>query len=200
LLALGTKIAAGVWAAIVVMLACVPLWLTISRKDMTRASFFVAPVGVAYAVAVLLLFNFQRIRAALLTMGLGMIALMITLFAIYLPRVEQLKLSQSIAAILKAHGGGAESTQPGDVQMIAYKEPSLAFYQGGTIREQSENDFLQTHPQAEWPRFVTIREDIWQKLPDATKAELEVLGTARGWAYAAGGKMWTIYVVRAARK
>jgi 4-amino-4-deoxy-L-arabinose transferase-like glycosyltransferase len=200
LLALGTRIAAGVWAVVVVGLACAPLWLTISRKDVTSASFVVAPVGVAYAIAVLLLFNFQRIRAALLTMGLGMIALMITLFAVYLPRVEQLRLSQTIAAILKAHGGGAESTQPGDVQMIAYKEPSLAFYQGGTIREQSENDFLQTHPRDQWPRFLTIREDIWQKLPDAIKQELEVLGTARGWAYADKGRMWTVYVVRAARK
>jgi hypothetical protein len=153
-------------------------------------------VGVAYAAAVLLLFSFRKLRPALLAMGVGMIALMIALFGLYLPRVEQLKLSESIAAILKANGGGADSTQPGDVQMIGYKEPSLAFYQGGTIREQSENDFLQTHPQGEWPHFLVIREDVWQSLPDEIKTQLEVLGSARGWEYADRGRMWSVFVAR----
>ena len=52
-----------------------------------------------------------------------------------------------------------------DVQMMGYKEPSLAFYQGGTIREQSENDFLIKHPQSEWPKWLVIRQDLWDKTP-----------------------------------
>jgi hypothetical protein len=98
--------------------------------------------------------------------------------------------------VLHRNGGAAESTQAGDVQMIGYKEPSLAFYQGGTIREQSENDFLQTHPPQQWPQFLTIRQDVWRDIPREAKAKLEVLGECRGWAYADRGRTWTVIVVR----
>ena len=75
-------------------------------------------------------------------------------------------------------------------------EPSLAFYQGGTIREQSENDFLATHPSSQWPRFTVIREDVWQRTPDSVKSQLEVLGEKTGIDLADRGRTWTVFVVR----
>ena len=129
-------------------------------------------------------------------MGGGMIAMMALLFGLFVPRIESLRLSPRIAEILKQNGGDASATKPGDVQMIAYKEPSLAFYQGGTIREQSKNDFLITHPIADWPKFVVIREDAWKKMPADVTTNLDVLGEVRGIDLPDSGRMWTVMVAK----
>ena len=65
-----------------------------------------------------------------------------------------------------------------------------------TQMEPRKNDFLATHPPERWPRFVTIREDVWKNLPPDVRAKLEVLGECRGWAYADKGRVWTIIIVR----
>jgi hypothetical protein len=64
--------------------------------------------------------------------------------------------------------------------MIGYKEPSLAFYQGGTIREQGENDFLLTHPPPEWPRFLVIARTSGTGMPAAVKSQWHLAGVTRG--------------------
>jgi 4-amino-4-deoxy-L-arabinose transferase-like glycosyltransferase len=198
LLALGTRIAVLIWSVIVLALASVPTALNRTQTGLPQIpAMIVFVVGLSYAVAVFALFvQFRKLRYALLTMGAGMIVLMAVLFAFYLPRVQPLQLSRCIGDVLRHNGGGAESTTAGDVQMIAYKEPSLAFYQGGTIREQSENDFLKTHSPEQWPRFLTIRQDVWDDTPPEIRAKLEILGECRGWAYADKGRTWTVIVVR----
>ena len=67
--------------------------------------------------------------------------------------------------------------------------------QGGTIREQPEDAFLTTHPPRDWPRFVVIRDDLWEQTPPEAKRALEVLGSARG-INPVKGKSFTVYVVR----
>jgi hypothetical protein len=153
-------------------------------------------VGTLYAAAVLFLFLLRRPRGGLLTIGLGMMLLMSMIFGHYLPCAPFLQLSVRLGQILRENGAGAADTRPGDVQMIAYKEPSLAFYQGGTIREQSENDFLLTHPPQQWPRWIVIRGDVWDRMPDAVKAHVDVVGGARGLNLADRGRTWTVYVLR----
>ena len=64
------------------------------------------------------------------------------------------------------------------------------------VREQSDNDFLTNTPPQQWPRFLVIRDDVWQRTPAEVKEQLEIVGSARGTAYAAGGKTWTVWVVR----
>jgi hypothetical protein len=125
-----------------------------------------------------------------------MLPAMAIIWGFYLPNAPFIRLSGNVADILKHNGAGPRDTKPGDVQMIGYKEPAVAFHQGGTIREQSDNDFLTNTAASEWPRFLVIRDDLWQRTPDAVKSQLEVIGSARGIAYAAGGKTWTVSVVR----
>jgi 4-amino-4-deoxy-L-arabinose transferase-like glycosyltransferase len=197
LLTRGTRGAFTVWTVIVAALALAPMvaiWLVKGLPVAAAAA--VAMIGVAWAGAVFVLFHLRRPGPALIAMGEGMLLVMAALFSWYLPNVEALRLSVRTAAILHRHGGGAARTRAGDVQMIAYKEPSLAFYQGGTIREQSENDFLLTHPFDQWPRFTVIRRDVWDRMPDSVKDRLEVLGEARGLDLADRGRTWTVYVLR----
>jgi hypothetical protein len=138
----------------------------------------------------------RRPATGLVAMGLGMMLVMGFGFARYLPGMQDLRLSVDLAAILARAGGSARDTRPGDVQMIAYKEPSLAFYQGGTIREQGENDFLLTHPPADWPKFLVIREDVWDRMPQPVKSQWQLAGVTRGRDLADKARTWTVYVLR----
>ena len=90
----------------------------------------------------------QLARAALV-MGLAMWALMTFLFSIYAPNTSAFTLAKRLGLGLRA----ISATQ--DVRMIEFKEPSLAFYQGGTIREQSENA-LPDPSMPDSPRWIVI--------------------------------------------
>jgi hypothetical protein len=186
-----------VWAAIIAILGCVPLVHNVRFPAMRfPMPALLAIVGVAYGGFVFACFVRRRPGMGLIAMGGGMIAVMALIFGLYLPRAEFLRLSVDLGETLKRNGGGASDTRPGDVQMIAYKEPSLAFYQGGTIREQSENDFLLTHPPDQWPRFLVIREDIWSRMPADVKAKWDDLGSSRGLDLADKARTWTVHVLR----
>jgi hypothetical protein len=129
-------------------------------------------------------------------MGVGMFPAMAIIWGLYLPHAPFLRLSGDLAQILKQNGAGPGDTKPGDVLMIGYKEPSLAFHQGGTAREERDNDFLAKTPPAQWPPFLVIRDDAWQAMPAAVREQFEVLGSVRSVAYAARGKTWTVWVLR----
>jgi 4-amino-4-deoxy-L-arabinose transferase-like glycosyltransferase len=193
----GTRGAIAVWGLIVVALGVVP-WLALGKFRHLPIAPMVAftALTVAYPLIVFIFFRRGRPDAGLVAMGLGMILAMTIAFGWYLPNAHFLRLTACVADVLKQNGGGARDTQPGDVQMIAFKEPSLAFHQGGTIREQPETEFLLTHPPSEWPKWLVIRDDVWQRMPADVKDRLEVVGSCRGVAYAAGGKTWTVWVVR----
>src|SRR5439155_2010520 len=109
---------------------------------------------------------------------------------------HDLRLSVGIARILNHNGVGAKETHPGDVQMMGYKEPSLAFYQGGTIREQSENDLLTKHSPTDWPKWLVIRQDLWDKTPAEIQQQWDVIGSSKGIDIADKGRTWTVYVLR----
>jgi 4-amino-4-deoxy-L-arabinose transferase-like glycosyltransferase len=197
LLTRGTRGAIAAWAIIAAALSFVPLSATWRFKDAPFAvSIVSAAAGIAYGICVFGFFHSRRPREGLLAMGLGMMIAMAIAFGWYLPNAHFLRLPVCIADALRANGGGAHDTQPGEVQMIAYKEPSLAFYQGGTIREQPENDFLVTRPPAEWPRWVVVREDVWDRMPAEVTRQLEVVSQCRGVAYADKGRTWTVIVAR----
>jgi 4-amino-4-deoxy-L-arabinose transferase-like glycosyltransferase len=191
LTARGTRGAIAVWGLIVIGLALAP-WFATARGmgGSMHVAAAMAVIGVVYATAVFAMFQFRRPQAALATMGLGMFAIMLALFGLFLPSVEPLKLSIRIADILRPYGDSL------DVQMIQYKEPSLAFYQGGSIREQPKNDFFMNHPFEQWPEWTVIRDDVWGRMPHEVKDRLEVVGSARGLDVADRGRTWTVWVVR----
>lgn len=193
----GTRGAVAVWGLIVVGLGVAPWFLPVkpSRELMIAMAAFTC-VAIVYAATVVAPFLRQRPRRGLVAMAAGMLPAMAIMWGLYLPNARFLRLSGNVAEILKQNGAGPGETEPGDVQMIGYKEPSLAFHQGGDVREQPDNDYLLKTPPAQWPRFMTIRDDLWQRAPADVKERLEVLGTARGIAYAAGGKTRVVWVVR----
>jgi 4-amino-4-deoxy-L-arabinose transferase-like glycosyltransferase len=190
----GTRAAVIAWSFIVVALGFVPL--RVDLKSTREAAIACASTGLVYGGAVALLFRRRRPAAGLVAMALGMMLVMGVAFAWYLPAAQDLRLSLDLAAILARAGGSAQDTKPGDVQMIAYKEPSLAFYQGGTIREQPENDFLLNHPADQWPRFLVIREDVWDRMPPAVKSQWQLAGVTRGRDLADKARAWTVYILR----
>jgi hypothetical protein len=71
--------------------------------------------------------------------------------------------------------------------MIDYKEPSLAFYQGGTIREESRDDYLSTVDPIFWPTWIVVSDDVLKKTPEAKRQMLSLIGSVRGWDYAGKG-------------
>jgi 4-amino-4-deoxy-L-arabinose transferase-like glycosyltransferase len=193
----GTRGAIGVWGVIVILLGVAP-WFAPMKFDppLRNAMLAFTIVAVLYASAVVAGFIRRRPRIGLIAMGVGMLPAMAIMWGLYLPNAQSLRLSGNVAEILRHNGAGPRETTPGDIQMIGYKEPGVAFHQGGTVREQSDNDFLTKTPPPQWPRFLVIRDDLWQATPQAAKEQLEVIETASGIAYAAGGKMRTVVVVR----
>jgi hypothetical protein len=112
-----------------------------------------------------------------------MFVLVIVLHVGFLPAAGFLQVSRRVADVLKANG----ATVPGEEIMIDYKEPSLAFYQGGTIREESRDDYLATVDPIFWPRWIVVTDSVWEKTPEEKKKLLEEIGTVRGWDYAGKG-------------
>jgi hypothetical protein len=114
------------------------------------------------------------------------------LFGWYLPNAPYLHLSTRVGTYLKEIG----ATEKGEVYMIDYKEDTLPFYQGGTIRPQPKNAYLAQVGAEEWPEFMVITREIWEAAPAAARERLEVLKTFRGWSYAAKGRVRDVMVVR----
>lgn len=193
----GTVFAVGAWATIVAALGLLPALAAARMTDLPRApAVAIAVTGVAYATVVFWFFLDRQPRRGLVAMGGGMMIVMALMFSWYLPRARFMQLSMSLADVLKQHGGGGRDTPPGDVQMIGYKEPSLAFYQGGTIREQPQNDFLLARPPGQWPRWLVVREDVWGRMPPDVRARWDEVGQHRGLNLADRGRAWTVHVLR----
>jgi 4-amino-4-deoxy-L-arabinose transferase-like glycosyltransferase len=193
----GTRAAMCIWGAIVIAICVAPWGMPITfDPPLIKAMIAFTIVGAIDVSIVVVAFLSRRPRLALIAMGVGMLPAIAVMWGMYLPNAQFIRLSGNLADILKQNGAGSRDTKPGDVQMIGYKEPAVAYHQGGTIREQGDNDFHTKTPPSDWPRYLVIRDDIWQRTPDAVKVQLDEVGGARGIAYAAGGKTWYVHVVR----
>jgi 4-amino-4-deoxy-L-arabinose transferase-like glycosyltransferase len=172
-----------VWGTIVILISLSPWLATLifgAASLAALAAMIVLPLlAFEYARQVWLYFRANRALDAAAVMGIGMMLCMVVLFGLYLPNASYLRVSLQLAQVLKAAG----ATEPGDVVMIDYKETSLAFYQGGTIRPQPHMYLMATAP-PEWPRWVVISDAIWRRMPVEVRAQLEVVATAHGLNYA----------------
>lgn len=124
--------------------------------------------------------------------AVGMLAGVAIVYGLVLPRISQIRISDQVAKVLLDQG----ATHPGDAIMIDYKEMSLAFYQGGTIRPQRNNQFLQITPPADWPKWIVLTGDIWKNTPDEIKQQLEIVGNVHGLSYADGMRNVDVMVLR----
>jgi hypothetical protein len=86
------------------------------------------------------------------------------------------------------------ATHLGDAIMIDYKEPSLAFYQGGTIREESNDNYLAQTDPLRWPRWIVLTRRIFDGLPPDTRAKLQPIAAVDGWWYPRGRRVEVLVV------
>jgi len=121
----------------------------------------------------------NRVVLASATMGIAMFLCVIILSVLYLPSTNFLRVSQRVAQILRDDGAD-ERAKAGQVVMLEYKEPSLGFYQGGTIREQTHTDFLSTTPPERWPKWIVSETSVWSGQPEQIKKQFTSIGRVRG--------------------
>jgi hypothetical protein len=76
-----------------------------------------------------------------------------------------------LARILREH----DAVHPGDALMLDYKEPSLAFYQGGTIREADRARPGMRHL-ATAPPWLVMTRGAWSEATPEDRAQLEIVG------------------------
>ncbi len=195
LTARGFLIAVGVWAVIVAALGLMPWVAALPGFAFDRLPYIamgaVSIIAIGSAIGVMRIFIQKDVERGALAMAGTMFALFAVLFGWYLPRARFLHLSEEVGKFLRE--GGAVGR--GNVYMIDYKEDSLPFYQGGTIRPQPKNAFLSQAAVEDWPEFLTITREIWDQTPESARANLRVLRTFRGWAYAAKGRIVEVMVV-----
>ena len=162
-----------IWAAAIVLLFTVPWWwLDLKFHDpQWIALIAMSGLAVCAAAAVCGLMFWRRPRAALVCMGSASLALTAILFGVYFPRCQPLRLSMRVADVLKAH----DVVHPGESLMLDYKEPSLAFYQGGTIREAKHSLVVLQHLDTA-SRWMVLTRQIWDQTTPAVRARLEVVG------------------------
>jgi 4-amino-4-deoxy-L-arabinose transferase-like glycosyltransferase len=182
-----------VWGVIVAIVASGPWLSVIWFKSTIRSAWamlVLSLLGLEYARQVWLYFRAARVTDAAVVMGAGMMVFVIVLYGWYLPAADYLRISPRVANVLKRDGAGR------DVLMIDYKEPSLAFYQRGAVREQRANDYLQTTSPFSWPRWLVITDTVWRKVPPDLRDRWIELGRIHGWAYADGGRIVDVLVLR----
>ncbi len=171
----GFFIAVMLWMVIVGMLSLVP-WMAVRKFDIPNFGTALLSAGtLAYVACVFAMLAMRRLRGAAVAMGTGFGVIVLIAYLAYLPNATFLRLSPRIAQDMLARG----ATVPGEEIMIDYKEPSLAFHQGGTLRERKD-DFLNVTPVEQWPKWMVMTDTIWTALPPAKQAALETIGTYRG--------------------
>ncbi len=125
----------------------------------------------------------RRLPAAVVAMGLGMLLIATTLYGVFLPGAWYLRMPAAIGRTLRVLG----ATREGEVIMVGFFEPSLAFYQGGTIRERPA-DFLVRTPVCEWPRWIVATEGLHGALPSDKLAGIRVVERFHGLNYNAAAR------------
>jgi 4-amino-4-deoxy-L-arabinose transferase-like glycosyltransferase len=201
--------AVGIFCVILVLLGLGPwaatngFWTTLSnlglkpwRPNFDRLPYaamaMLSVAAVALAARIFYLFAKRPGDRPIRALAVTMIILMSLLFGGYLPSARFLHLSEDVGAYLQSVG----ATSVGDVYMIDYKEDSLPFYQGGTIRPQRKNTYLEETPPADWATWYVVTREIWDQTPDAARQHLDVLKTFHGWAYAAKGRVVDVMVLK----
>lgn len=182
------------WSVVVALLGLVS-WIAIFKVELPAGAFvamaLLSVLGFEYGRTVLRFFTAGRVLDAAAALGIGMMIVVAVIYGMYFPNATFLHVAPRVAQVLKDEG----AVDPGDVVMIDFKEDSLAFYQGGTIRR--ENDaFLLTHERWEWPQWIVMTERLWQTMPESIRNEFDVLRTIRGWWYVKGLRTVDVIVLR----
>jgi 4-amino-4-deoxy-L-arabinose transferase-like glycosyltransferase len=183
----------GTWivACVVVLIALLP-WLAVLKF---RPLPWTAMGLLAEGTALWAFFAARKMgrdpRRALATLGLGMMVSVAIFYGLFLPRAQFLRLSILAADVLKANG----AVHPGDAVMVDYKEPSLAFYQGGTIR-QERSSFVTSKSPDNWTPWMVITDDVWNHCSLAVRDRLQVVADFHGLSVADAMRVLHVIVVK----
>jgi 4-amino-4-deoxy-L-arabinose transferase-like glycosyltransferase len=195
------------WAVLIALLGCLP-WLAYRffaplPPILWGASICATLGALVYGLTIYTLFRRGHVQRGAAIMGLGTFAAILLMVLLYLPHAPFMHVPQRVADILLRQG----ATHRGDVIMIDYQEDSLYYYQGGTIR-QADEDYWEKTPPAQWSPWAVITRDVWeakttdpkhprQPLPPLVKERMEIVQpTIKGWAYADGGRIVEVIVLR----
>lgn len=185
----------GAWGWIAMALGAAPWvgWYYFYDFPVAAAA-AVTVLTIAWATAAYQLMRRRRPQWAMGAIGGGMIVVMLAIWGWFIPAAGFLKVGQRAGRALAEHG----ATQPGQVAMLhGYREQSVAFYQGGTIREVEHGDHLLTNPPERWPRWLVIEWADWQRLPESHRAHLRKISAFDGLNIAKGE---LVHVIVAERK
>jgi hypothetical protein len=182
--------AAGIVAAVMGLAALAPVAGSWWYGEGLTAGALLAAAALAYLTLVVASFYQRRAGVALAMLGVGMMSVWASAWTLYLPRAQYLRVSVRTADVLRRNG----ATGLGVVQMLDYKEPSLAFYQGGTIREDAATKLTQNHVDSGTPWFV-ITSDVWDRTDPQIQQRFDMIDRVSGFAYA-GGRRVEVLVVR----
>lgn len=160
----------------------------------TKLPHYILPVfpALAMLLADWVVARFRRSFRLPLGLGTTMLVGVATLYGLILPNIQVLRISNRVADVLIKEG----ATKPGDVIMIDYKETSLAFYQGGTIRPNRNNKFLTMVPPEQWPGWIVLTDTIWKDTPEPIRQQFDVVAVVDGLNYADRMRMLDVIVVR----
>jgi hypothetical protein len=182
----------AIWAILVALLCSAP-WLALLfyKPQPITALLTVSAFGVLYSLTVLHFFKAHRVAMGAIAMGIGMMLLVTIFYTCYFPRAEFLRLSPRVADILIANG----VTQPNQVIMLDYMEPSLAFDQGGTIREAGDVGFTEKSIPNFTP-WMVVTQDIWKNAPEDVRNLFDVVAQERGLDYADKRHLIDVMIIR----
>jgi 4-amino-4-deoxy-L-arabinose transferase-like glycosyltransferase len=191
----GFIIPAGIVSLLVALAASGP-WLLVGHFSPLpiHAMIGLSVFGVIYGATVFTAFALRRIPFAAIAMGLGMFICIALLYGWYLPEAQFLRLSDRVADVLKTN----HATGPNQVLMLEYMEPSLAFAQGGTIREAGPVGFSKKFL-AQMTPWIVIDKTIWDKADPDIRNDFDVVAQVYGQAYANRGKWTTVMVLHKKR-
>ncbi len=194
------KVVATVWAVVIAAVASAP-WAVVGRYPTLPVGpmVVVSILGAAFAAGACALIWKDRLAPAAVWLGVGTLALVAAVEGLYLPRADFLRLSPRVAQVLIDHGVTRPTLGPDGVarppcRMFGYMEPTLAWAQGGTIREPDGLWFAPAYD-ARLPPWIVMTRDVWDHATDGLRAEFDVVADEYGLAYADRGRWVHVLVV-----
>jgi len=186
------RVGAVIWALVIAGLGVLPWWLVRHFADLPWASMIgVSVFAIAYGAVACGLFFVRRPLPALIAMGVGAWIFAALLFGRFFPSAQPFRASINVARVLREH----DVVHPGQVWMLDYKEPSLAFYQGGTIREAKHAQPV-TRDIDSAPPWLVLTRKVWDEAPQAARDKLQIVASFKAFAYSDGLRTPEVMVVR----
>jgi 4-amino-4-deoxy-L-arabinose transferase-like glycosyltransferase len=188
------RITVAAWATAVALGGAALPIVTARRFGEYRAAIAVTVAAAVYAAVLLSLLRARRTTSVVATLGAGVAPLWLVGWTIFFPQAQFLRLSVHVADVLKREG----ATDPGNAIMLDYKEPSLAFYQGGTIRMNGKMEL--SHDLLDrGPPWLVITDEVWRRTPQDVRQRVQVVAAFKGLSYADEGRTLWVMVVRNVR-